>query len=49
MKTQIADFYLTFLNDWLTVERYAEWLDMSVTDCESLLRMGRQYHGERTE
>ena len=49
MKTAIADFYLEFLNNWLTVERYAEFLDMSITDCESLLRMGRQFHRERTE
>ena len=49
MKSQIADFYLAFLNEWLTVEKYAEWLDISVSDCEALLRMGRQYHHERTE
>jgi hypothetical protein len=47
MKTQLADFYLQFLNDFLTVERFAEWHGMPVYHCQILLNLGRDFHEDR--
>jgi len=49
MKNDIADFYLEFLNDWLTVESYAEYHDMSIVECQTLLNLGREFHNQRVE
>lgn len=47
IKNVLADFYLEFLNNWLTIERYAEFNDMSINDCQMLINMGRVCHNER--
>jgi hypothetical protein len=47
MKNTLADIYLDFINHWLSRERFAEHLDVSVTQCEDILTMGRQFHEER--
>lgn len=47
MKEKLADFYLEYVNNWLTVARYAEAHAMTDADCNALLRLGRQYHEER--
>jgi hypothetical protein len=49
MKNTLADFYLNYLNDFLTIERFAEYHDMSVNAAEVLLSIGRKFHIERTE
>lgn len=48
MKTQLADFYLQFLNEFLTVECFAEWHGMPVYHCNILLNLGRDFHEQRT-
>lgn len=45
----LADFYLEFLNNWLTREAYAAHNEMHVNHCIYLLDLGRQYHEERAE
>jgi hypothetical protein len=44
---QLADLYLEWWNDWLTLERFAEYQGVSVDDAEALINMGRQYHDQR--
>ena len=44
---QLADLYLEWWNDWLTLERFAEYHGVSVDDAEALINMGRQYHDQR--
>lgn len=44
---QLADLYLEWWNDWLTLERFAEFHGVSVDDAEALINMGRQYHNQR--
>jgi len=46
-KTTLADLYLEFINDFLTIERYAEYLDISVSQCRALIDIGREFHNER--
>ena len=47
MAGQLADLYLEWWNDWLTLERFAEYHGLSVGDAEALINMGRQYHNQR--
>lgn len=46
---QLADLYLEWWNDWLTVERFAEYHGVSVADATTLINMGREYHNQRAE
>ena len=47
LKNQLADLYLEFINDFLTTERFAEYLDISSTQCRALVDLGREFHNER--
>lgn len=49
MKLDLIKFYLDYLNDWLTVEAYANHWGLSIEHCSSLLAIGRQLHIESTE
>ncbi|MBS3739695.1 MAG: hypothetical protein KGY51_11995 [Psychroflexus sp.] len=40
----LIDFYLSFVNDFLTVERFAEVHDLEVEDAETLIKLGKKYH-----
>lgn len=44
MNTTLRAMYLDYLNNFLTVERFAAYHDISETDANSLIRMGRKYH-----
>lgn len=47
MKEYLADFYLMWFNDYLTIDLLAEHQEMSVADCTTLIDLGRKYHEER--
>lgn len=47
MVAAAADFYLEYLNNWLTPARYAEANGMDIEFCEAMLRYGRKCHEER--
>jgi hypothetical protein len=49
IKTQLADAYLEFVNDYLTHERYAEHHAMTVENTLKLLRLGKIFHEERVK
>ena len=49
MKARLASFYLDYLNDYLTIDRFAAFNLMSTEDAANLLALGRKYHEERTE
>jgi hypothetical protein len=48
LRQQIAAFYLEYLNDFLTVERFAEYHDMSINQAQALIDLGREFHNEAT-
>lgn len=48
MKNQLADFYLQYLNDFLTIERFASYHGMDITTTQNLVNIGREFHIERT-
>ena len=49
IKTAIADFRLEYLNDWLTVARFAEHHEMSEIDTLILIALGCKFHQERCD
>ena len=47
MKTTLANFYLEFINNYLTVAKFASAYDMAHDDALLLLALGRKFHEER--
>ena len=47
IKTQLADIYLTYLNEFLTVSVFAGYHGMSVFQAMDLLNLGKLFHEER--
>lgn len=42
MKQYIIEFYLEYLNNWLTEEAYAIYREMDIKHVSSLLAIGRE-------
>jgi hypothetical protein len=45
-KKSVAAFYREFVNNFLTIERMAEYYEMPIEDCRYLVELGRKYHNE---
>lgn len=43
-KKSIVAFYLEFVNNFLTIERMAEYYEMPVEDCKYLIELGKRYN-----
>jgi len=46
---QLADLYLEWVNNYLTVEKFAEHYQVTEKDAVNLLSYGRRYHEKRVE
>ena len=46
---QLADLYLEWFNNYLTVEKFAEHYQVTEKDAVNLLSYGRRYHEKRVE
>ena len=42
----LINLYLDFVNNWLTVESFAEFHEISEGEFAYLLKLGRKYHNE---
>lgn len=49
MKKALIDFYLDYINDFLTTERMAEYYGITKTECTRLIIMGKKYHEEKVQ
>lgn len=49
LSEQLADLYLEFLNNYLTVDKFAEHYQISEQDAVSLLSMGKEHHNNRVD
>ena len=45
--TDFRDWYLDWVNNFLTVKGYASWHDISEAEAEKRLRIGRKIHEQR--
>ena len=46
---KLIKMYLKYLNDFLTVERFAEWHGLDIEDARTIIDMGRKYHNRKAE
>ena len=44
---KIANMYLEFFNDWLTIEKFAEHYNYTIPQAEILLKIGQELHEAR--
>ena len=49
MSVQVIDFYLDWVNNYLTVEKLAEHHGLDVDDAKALISMGRYLHHRHVE
>ena len=47
LKETLADEFLSYFNDYLTIDLYAEHRVITKTEADIILALGRQYHEER--
>ena len=45
----LADFYLDYVNNFLTVDRFAEYHGLSVSDANKVISIGKKYHEKRVQ
>jgi len=43
MRTKLIDFYIDFLNNFLTLERMAEYYNLEPQDVLDLIKIGKKY------
>ena len=46
-KKSVIAFYLEFINNFLTIEKMAEYYEMPKEDCEYLIKLGGKYELEK--
>lgn len=49
MKKKLIEFYLDWVNNFLTIQRMAEHYGLTISDTMALIEMGRVYHEESVE
>jgi len=49
MNEQLAALFREWMNDFLTVKRFAEYLNIDEQDAATLIDMGRKYHNKIAE
>ena len=47
MKQQLVDFYLDWVNNFLSISYMAEWYGITIGECTELVEIGKKYHEER--
>lgn len=46
MRTKLKEFYLDYVNNYLTVEKIAEHNGLDIDDANKLIELGKNYHAE---
>nr|BAR35134.1 hypothetical protein [uncultured Mediterranean phage uvMED] len=49
MNNYLADLFLEYWNDYLSVDTFAEHKQLKRVDAQMLINMGRKYHNERAK
>ncbi len=49
MKKKLIELYLDWVNHFLTVDRLAEYYEITVDEANVLIEMGRKYHEENVK
>lgn len=49
VKIPLVKAYLSWVNDFLTIERFAEYYGYSIDDANQIISLGKKYHEENVE
>jgi hypothetical protein len=49
MKQKLIDFYLDFLNNYLTIGKFAEANQLTESECLELLTLGQKLHEQQVD
>lgn len=49
MKQQLINFYLDYLNNYISAAKIAEHNGLDLLEANTLINMGRRYHEEYTD
>ena len=49
LRDYLADLYLTYVNDFLTIEVFAEYYGLDEEDAKALLEIAKKSHEQRVE
>ena len=49
IRDYLADIYLDWVNDFLTVERFAEYYGLDEEDAKQLLKLSKKCHEQRLD
>ena len=49
IRDYLADIYLDWVNDFLTVERFSEYYGLDEEDAKQLLKLGKKCHEQRLD
>jgi hypothetical protein len=49
LRDYLADLYLTYVNDFLTIEIFAEYYGLDDDDAKALLEIAKKSHEQRVE
>ena len=41
---QIVNLYLAYVNDFVTIEKFASWFKLDIEDAEAIIKMGKKYN-----
>lgn len=46
---QIINLYLAYVNDFVTIEKFASWFKLDIEDAEVIIKMGKKYNERNAE
>lgn len=49
MKEKLIDLYIEFFNDFLSIDKFAEYHGITKEEAIELINIGRKYHIEKTD
>lgn len=45
---RIIQLYISYVNDFVSVEKFAEWHKLDIDDAELIIEMGRKYNERKS-
>lgn len=49
MKEKLIEFYLDWVNNWLSTVKMAEHYGLTKRECQELIQLGSKYHLEQVQ
>lgn len=49
MREQLAEWYLDFVNNFISVEGFAEYYEISTDEANNIINLGKKFHFQKIE